>query len=251
MIKNFFKWIIKNYLKFLTKLILIRRKPLIVAIAGITNKSFVKDIVLKELRENFNVRGNPRTFNSEIGLPLAVLFLPSGYSSIFRWVDVLMTGTYISFFGRKFPQVLVLEIDVKKRGEMPYLLSIFKPDIVAITDVSRVLPDNISQDDLSGDFAKLAESLSKKGTLIINGDDQKARFVAGKAEAQKIFFGTKSDCDVKIENIEKGMSGYKFEIVTSSSREELEIKRFGIHNIYALVEAKIIIDEINQPKLKK
>lgn len=97
--KNFFKRIIQFYLKLLTKFTLWRHKPLIVAIAGTADKTFVKNQILKQVGEDKKkIRGNPRSFNTEIGLPLAVLYLPSGYSSIFKWVDILMSGTTISFF---------------------------------------------------------------------------------------------------------------------------------------------------------
>ena len=138
--KKFFKKIIQLYLKLLTKIILARHKPFVIAVAGTTNKTFVKETILNELGRGSDVRGNPKSFNTEIGLPLAVLFLPSGLASIFRWVDILLTGTCISIFSRKFPKVLVLEMGVDRIGDMKYLLSLVKPDIAIVTNIKRNFP---------------------------------------------------------------------------------------------------------------
>jgi UDP-N-acetylmuramyl pentapeptide synthase len=77
--KSFFKQLLKYYLKYITKLVLFIHKPVIIAVAGSTNKTFVRDEIRNILeKKGFSVRANPRSFNTEIGLPLAILDLPSG-----------------------------------------------------------------------------------------------------------------------------------------------------------------------------
>src|SRR3989339_1143710 len=129
--KNLFKKIIQHYLKLFTKIILWRHKPFIVAVAGSTNKTTTKDYILKFLREKYGekeVRGNPKSYNTEIGLPLAILYLDSGESSALRWLKILVQAKMRALFGRKFPKKLVLELGVEEKGDMKPLLEMVRPD---------------------------------------------------------------------------------------------------------------------------
>lgn len=251
MLKKLFKILIQFYLKVLTKVMLWRKKPIIIAVAGSTNKTFVKEMILEELSNNQDsVRGNPRSFNTEIGLPLAVLFLPSGYSSIFRWVDILLTGTFISFFSRRFPKVLVLEMGVDKKGDMEYLLSMVKPRIAAVTNISKNFPAaGKSLDDIAGEVALLIKSLPADGLAVLNGDDERVKKMAESTKAKVIFYGSNGHCQARIEKITTTTVGQTFNLTINGKEERIETERFGVHNIKAIAIAKIIAEEFR--KIKK
>lgn len=242
--KKIFKFIIERYLKLLTKIIISRHKPLIVAVAGSSNKTFIKQQILAELKNEQEVRGNPRSFNTEIGLPLAVLFLPSGYSSIFKWVDVLLAGTYISVFQRNFPRILVLEIGVQKEGDMKYLLSITRPKIAVISDISR----NFSGNDFVFDqeMARLVARVSRKGRVILNADHGRVANLKKYSKAPVIFFGENKEADAKIKNIKQDFSGQTFDLELEKENNNYKIELFGMHNVYALVAAKVVAQEIRK-----
>ncbi len=241
--KKIVKFIIERYLKLLTRIIIGRHKPLVIAIAGSSNKTFIKDQILEEFKNEEEVRGNPRSFNTEIGLPLAVLFLPSGYSSIFKWVDILLAGTYISFFKRNFPKILVLEMGVQKKGDMRYLLSIIKPKIVVVSDISGNFSDN--KKTIDHEIAVLIRSIALDGEIVLNIDHERVRVLEKQAKAKVIFYGTKKEADVKIKNIRKNFDGQSFDLDINGKKTTQKTELFGMHNIYALVAAKIISDKIN------
>ena len=247
--KKVFKFIIERYLKLLTRIIIYRHKPLIVAVAGSSNKTFIKDQILEELRGENGVRGNPRSFNTEIGLPLAVLFLPSGYSSIFKWVDVLLAGTYISFFKRDFPRILVLEMGVQNKGDMRYLLSIIKPTIAVISDITRNFSDN--QETIEQEMTLLVSAISKKGRVILNNDHGRVRNLAKYSKAPVVFYGVGKKSNNLIKNIRKTSDGQSFDLEINGKKEHYETEFFGIHNIHALVAAKIVAQEIIRRKKKQ
>lgn len=240
--KKIFKLIIERYLKLLTKIIIGRHKPMIIAIAGSSNKTFIKDQILEEFKNEEKVRGNPRSFNTEIGLPLAVLFLPSGYSSIFKWVDILMTGTYISIFKRNFPRILVLEMGVQKKGDMKYLLSIIKPEIAVVSDISGNFSDNKKV--IDDEIARLIRTINSKGKIILNMDHERVRSLAKQAEAEVVFYGTNKEANVKIKNVRKNSDGQSFDLEIKNKKTHQQTELFGMHNIYALVAAKIVSEEI-------
>ncbi|MFO7807429.1 MAG: Mur ligase family protein [Candidatus Moraniibacteriota bacterium] len=245
--KRLFKFFVERYLRLITKVILWRHKPMVVSVAGTTNKTFIKNQILKELAEKDNIRGNPRSFNTEIGLPLAILFLPSGSSSIFKWCDILITGTFIAFFSRKFPKVLVLEMGVDKKGDMKYLLSIVKPDIAVISNVDKSFPGNdCSRDVLAQEMKLLAKAIPEKGSVILNADDVRVKKIAKAANSRVILFGKDKDADAKIKNVRRIASGESFTLDFQKIEKNIKIDTYGKHNISAYVAAKIASREIEK-----
>ena len=113
--------------------------------AGSTNKTTTKDYILKFLREKYSptgeaggekeVRGNPKSYNTEIGLPLAILYLDSGESSAVKWMKILVQAKMRALFARKFPKKLVLELGVEEKGDMKYLLEMVQPEMAIITNI--------------------------------------------------------------------------------------------------------------------
>ena len=248
--KKIFKFIIQHYLRIITKITLWRHKPMVIAVAGTTNKTFVKEAILDELGSGDDIRGNPKSFNTEIGLPLAVLFLPSGYSSIFRWVDVLMTGTSISIFSRKFPKILVLEMGVDRKGDMNYLLSMVKPEIAVVTNIDRSFPNNNTKmDDIANELKELVAKIPSKGTVILNKEDERVEKLGKIAKSKVVYYGTGKECDVRIKDVEDVSSGQKFLLqFDEEDGEKVEIDRYGKHNIESFAIAKIVARELEKKK---
>jgi UDP-N-acetylmuramoyl-tripeptide--D-alanyl-D-alanine ligase len=247
--KNLFKKIIQFYLKILTKIIIWRKKPTVIAIAGTTNKTFVKEMILEELgRDPELVRGNPRSFNTEIGLPLAVLFLPSGYSSIFKWADILLTGTFLSLFSQNFPKMLVLEMGVDKKGDMEYLLSLIRPKIAVITSIDKSFPANgASLDVLAEEISLLVKSLPPDGLAVLNNDDFRVKKMGQLAACQVITYGQGKDAQFKIENIRTIFGGQSFDLRSDdNSVETIETERFGAHSLNSIAAAKIVARQIQK-----
>jgi UDP-N-acetylmuramoyl-tripeptide--D-alanyl-D-alanine ligase len=242
--KKIFKFIIERYLKILTKIIISRHDPIIVAIAGSSNKTFIKDQILEKFNDEKSVRGNPRSFNTEIGLPLAVLFLPSGYSSIFKWVDILLAGTYISFFKRNFPKILVLEMGVQKKGDIKYLLSIVKPRLVVISDISGNFSDN--KKIIDEEMARLISSVNKNGRVVLNMDNERVAKLSKYSKAPVIFYGVNKEADVKIMNFKETAEGQLFDLEIEKKIKSQKTELFGMHNVYALVAAQTVSNEIEK-----
>jgi len=247
--RKILKKLVQFYLKILTKFTLWRHQPLIVAVAGTTGKTFTKEAILEELRRDdfVSARGNPRSFNTEIGLPLAVLFLPSGYRSFFRWANILSIGTYVSLLERRFPKVLVLEMGVDRKGDMRYLLSLVRPKIVILTTIDQSFPDNnTTLDDIENEMRELVRAIPKDGLLILNGLDKRVRSLQKETVARSLVYGFDSQCSVKIENIKENDSGQVFEIWQEGKKERVETFKFGDHTVTALTAAKILAREIKK-----
>lgn len=241
--KPFFKQFLKYYLKIITKIVLFIHQPKIIAVAGSTNKSFVRDEIKRIISEKGRiVRANPKNFNTEIGLPLAILGIESGYGSYLAWPPVMLSAARAAF-QKNFPRVLVLELGVSKRGDMKYLLSIVKPEISVVTDITQRYIESFSGlDRMVREYEYLVKNTKEKGMVILNHDNLQVRALAGKSKAKVEFFGRTASAErsYKIEGIEKISTGQRVTLAHADQKKTLEIPRFGEHHAYATAAAEII-----------
>ena len=240
--KTFLKQFLKYYLKFFTKLALIIHKPYVIAIAGSTNKTFVKESIKNTLKGmNFSVRANPKNFNTEIGLPLSILSLGSGYNSYKNWLPIIYKTPFSIF--KQFPQYLVLELGVSDKGDMKYLLSIIKPKIFIITDISqRYLEGFSGMDHLVDEYINLAKNSKKNNYLILNQDNSRIRKISKYSKAKLIYFGIKNEADYRAKNVKETGEGQSFIIKSKGKEKEHFIKRYGEHHIYSFLISTVVKD---------
>ncbi|HBI16986.1 MAG: UDP-N-acetylmuramoyl-tripeptide-D-alanyl-D-alanine ligase [Candidatus Moranbacteria bacterium GW2011_GWF2_34_56] len=240
--KKIFKIILQYYLKFITKLVLLIHRPTVIAISGSVNKSFFRDEIKKVLAEQGKtVRANPKNFNTEIGLPLAILNIESGYNSYRRWLPVLASAAK-AIFQKNFPTYLVLELGVAQRGDMRYLFSIVKPQVAIVTEITQRYIESFSgMDKLMGEYIYLAKNVKKGGKLILNWDNEKVRRLKKYAKVPVLYFGTDSkEVDGRIEEIKKEIDGIMVKFNYKDRQNEIKINRFGAHHAKAVVVGQIV-----------
>lgn len=238
--KPILKKALKYYLKYLTKLALSIHRPRIIVVSGSTNQFFAKEEISRVLSEKgIESRANPKNFNTEIGLPLSILNLSSGYGSYIDWVPAIKLAPVAVF--RKMPKYLVLGIGISNPGDMDYLMSIVKPDIAVITDISqRYLEGFEGMDELANEYESLAKNIRRGGTLVFNMDNARARRVAENFSGRKISFSLNSKSDYQAVNIAKGDRGQSIDVFYGDKTEKFQLNRFGIHHVYSLLIGLIV-----------
>jgi UDP-N-acetylmuramoyl-tripeptide--D-alanyl-D-alanine ligase len=242
--KYLFKKILTYYLKYLTKLALLIHRPTIIAIAGSINKTFVKEEINRMLRaEGREVRSNPRSFNTEIGLPLAILNLPSGYNSYKDWLPIILEAPLKIF--SPMPKIIVLELGVSNPGDMKYLLSIIKPKIAVITDITqRYLEGFNSMDKLAGEYEYLLKRMDKNRLVLLNIDNPREKNMTALTKVRIKFFGLNEGADCHAIKIEKNNDDQTVQIKFNNEIRDYKINRFGQHHVYALLIGLIIKSEL-------
>jgi len=242
--KKLLKKIVKYYLKLLTRLVLWRHRPFIVAVAGSTNKTTTKDYILKFLREKYSdaeVRGNPKSYNTEIGLPLAILYLDSGESSSIKWLKTLILAKFRALFGRKFPKKMVLELGVEEKGDMKYLLGMVHPEMAIVTNIEGSYTySNSSLENIFEEMKALAKNIPAKGYLLLNADDERVNELAKSSKAKIITYGFSESADARAENLKTDAQGQTFDFFFQNKKESVRIRKYGRANIYAWMAAKIV-----------
>lgn len=245
--KTLFKFLLKHYLRIITKIVLVIHRPTIIAVAGSTNKNFVKQEVKKRLEEmNLSVRANPKNFNTEIGLPLAILYLPSGYNEYKKWFPTILKAP-LKIFQGNFPEFLVLSLGTSDEGDMKYLLSIVKPNISIITEINQKYKEGFSDmDNLVKEYETLIKNTDRRGSLILNCDNYRIREIAKNKPQRKIFYGFDARSEARILAAEKNKKGQEIKISYKQEDSVHQIPKFGKHHAYAFIVGYIIKKDLKK-----
>ena len=117
----------------------------VVGITGSTGKTSVKDICRAILP--FRLHASPENFNTEIGLPLAILSAPAE------------------------TELLVLEMAMRGRGQIAELCAIAEPDVGAITNVGPVHLELLGSEQAVAEAkAEILAGLGDRGRAVIPAD---------------------------------------------------------------------------------
>jgi len=240
--KTILKFALRSYLKAMARLALFIHRPKIIVVAGSANKIFIKErIALELISAGKTVKASERNFNTEIGLPVAILSLPSGYGSYQAWLPIILRAP-LAAIKNPLPEFLVLEFGISKPGDMKFLLSIVKPDVAVISDITQRYMDNFSSvEKLLDEYRQLLKKIRLGGAAVLNSDNEKVRNLAAEGvKARKIFFGFNEGADWKIESSESRLNRQTAKISAQGQEMDCAIDRPGRHQLYALLAGKII-----------
>ncbi len=141
----------------------------VVGITGSTGKTSVKDICRTLLPAE--VQASPENFNTEIGLPLAVLAAPEG------------------------TEVLVLEMGMRGPGQIAELCAIAAPDVGVITNIGPVHVELLgSIEAIAAAKAEIIDGLREDGTAIVPAEPGSLEPYLGRA-SKLLRFGPGGDVE--------------------------------------------------------
>jgi UDP-N-acetylmuramoyl-tripeptide--D-alanyl-D-alanine ligase len=236
--KFFFRSILKYYLKFWAKLAILIHQPRIIVVAGSINKPFFKKVIAQGLKESgLKVRQNPKNFNTEIGLPLAILDLDSGYNSYKNWLPQIFKAPLQVF--KSMPEFLILSLGSAQKGDMKYLLSIIKPEISVITDITqRHLEGYQNMNELAQEYAVLVSKMKKQGIAVLNLDNPRVQELKEKCRTKVNFFSLSQRADCYVQEIAKNDQGQSFTLAPDGLKKQ--DTSYGRHHIQAIMAWNLI-----------
>lgn len=145
-----------------------------IGITGSNGKTIIKEWLYQLFSEDFTTVKSPKSFNSQLGLPLSLLEI------------------------RKNHQLGIFEVGISKPNEMQKLESIFGPKIGILTHIGSAHSANFENEkELILEKIKLFEHSE---TIIFNGDNQLVCNLINEIYSSKnlISFGLKNNNDIKI-----------------------------------------------------
>lgn len=156
------------YLNFLARTYLARVRPRCIAIAGLQGKTVMKRWLRAMLQPSLRVRANPRSYNTEIGLPLAILDAPIEGDRPSDVLVALLRATSRGVFAADLLDVLILEMGIRCRGDARALLHAMTPAILVVTPLAPSFTSDLSfLDVVENEIAFLAREVAAHGGQII------------------------------------------------------------------------------------
>lgn len=233
-LKTLLRAIVAFLLKLEVKLYLWRHQPSIIAVTGVTGKTAVKRAIAEELvaRGVRGVRAHPKCYNTDIGLPLAILMVEPSSFSAGGWLKVLRDG-FVAACKRdnNVREVLVAEYGVSTKGDMLTLLGIAHPHVAVITDIVDHPQSQATTAVMYEEMRLLARALEPQETLILNADFEAVKSIAvvARPSVNVVFYGRSEGSTYQARDVQTDNEGISF-MVNSSSHH---LARHGEHHLSA------------------
>jgi len=149
-------------------------RPQIAAITGNVGKTTTKDMVAEVLSVKYQVRASRKSFNSELGVPLTILGMDTGWGSFRKWFGIVARSFILLLKRQEYPDWLVLEVGADRPGDIEKITKWLHPDLVIVTQMSE-LPVHVenfsSVEEVVREKSFLIKALKPDGRLILNYDD--------------------------------------------------------------------------------
>lgn len=210
----------------------------IIAITGSTGKTSTKEAMGELMREKFgsDVLVSPGNLNNEIGLPLAIL----GFTEVpsFWQYPAIKIQSFWRALTKSSASAYVLEYGIDHPGDMDFLISIARPTVAIITNISSVHREYfLSPEEHIKEKIKLAQSVAKDGTVYINSDDSHLNEASNNIDAQVKTYGKKEGSDIRLVKFDLVKGKTEFAISWQGKEENFEINALGQQHIMSVLPA--------------
>lgn len=230
--KNQILQLIYRVLRSYAQKVILRHKPIVIAITGSVGKTSTKEAVAQVMKDAFpnQVRATAGNLNAEIGIPLTILGytkVPSKFALPF-----LLIPAWFRTFATSYPKYLVLEMGVEHSGDIEYFGTIVTPDIGIITAAAPAHTANFtSVSEMQSEKTKMANIIKPDGLLIYNADDE---YLAKTKLKNSISYSIKDkSANCWADNIKLSEEGMNFEVSCQNDMVEVKSQFLGEHLIYA------------------
>ncbi len=192
----------------------------VIGITGSVGKSTTKEMISEVLSTRYRTLKSPGNLNNEIGLPLTVLKLSSGYECA-----VFEMGFYVP-------------------GEIAFLCDIALPQIGVVTNVGTVHAERAgSQEAIARGKSELVQSLppAPNGVAILNFDDPWVRKMEEKTKARIFFYGLSPEANLWADNVVGlGLEGIRFRLHYRGETLHVKIPLIGRHSVHTALRAAAV-----------
>jgi UDP-N-acetylmuramoyl-tripeptide--D-alanyl-D-alanine ligase len=181
----------------------------VVGITGSTGKTSVKDLVSSALSSRFEVSASPRSFNTEVGVPVTLLNAPPT------------------------AEVVVVEMGSRGPGHVATLCRVARPHVGVVTGVGLAHMEMFGTLEAVADAkAELVEALDEDGTAVLNADDPVVRGFAQRTRAGVVLYGLSDDAQVRGEDVVLDALGRpSFTLRAPGGEERVELPLSGEHMV--------------------
>ncbi|MDP9383093.1 MAG: UDP-N-acetylmuramoyl-tripeptide--D-alanyl-D-alanine ligase [Chloroflexota bacterium] len=192
----------------------------VVGITGSVGKTSTKEALASVLSGRYTTVRSKKSFNNEIGLPLALLSLTPDVQ-----VAVLeMGGAYVM-------------------GEIEYLCSLARPQVGVVTNVGYAHVGRMgSIERIAENKSELVRSLPPDGLAVLNRDDPRVRKMSDIAPCPVLWYGLSEDADVRADEVQgAGLKGIRFRLrIRDRVYPDVRAPLLGRHSVHTVLAAAAV-----------
>ncbi len=180
-----------------------------IGVTGSVGKTTTKDLLAGCLASTFPTAASERSFNNELGLPLTLLNAPEST----RWV--------------------VLEMGVRRIGDIERLARIARPDVGVVTSVDIAHVQYLGDlDGVARAKGELVAALPASGLAVLNVDDPRVRAMASLSACPVLGYGLGPGAEVRAENVTvDGHLRARFRLSSPWGQTEVRLGLHGTHQV--------------------
>jgi len=183
-----------------------------IGITGSYGKTSTKFILAELLRQKYNVYATPSSYNTPMGLCLAV-------------------NEHL----KPEHQALVLEYGIRYPGDIDELCEIARPDVSVVTTIGVAHLDTMgSVDAIAQEKGKLVEYTRNEGPSVLNVDDERVAAMAERAPGPvwRISAAGHPDADIVARDVHYDTTGTSFTVHDDTGTEAtFHTRLLGKHNV--------------------
>ncbi len=197
----------------------------VVGITGSNGKTTLKEMtyaILSEMGPTLATAGN---LNNEIGVPLMLSRLSDEY------------------------RYAVIEMGANHAGEIGYLTSLVKPDVVALTNAGPAHLEGFgSIEGVSRAKGEILSGTPRPRAAALNADDQYFEYWQGlTSDIRTLSFGLTETATAHPRDIELGSTGLSFTLCLPDGEARTSIRLTGEHNVLNACAAAAIAHALDVP----
>lgn len=179
-----------------------RHRPTLIGITGSTGKTMTKNAIALCLHDNSNIRVSPLSYNTPIGVALAILGVKRQTTKA-GWVR-LLTGSRLRELAANEPDTMILELGADRPGDIDFFARQLPFTVGVVTNVkSTHLELFINRELVAHEKMSLITSLPATGYAILNADDPLVYAMAEHTKATAIYFGESDKADVRLRRVHR------------------------------------------------
>lgn len=187
----------------------------VIAISGSVGKTTAKECLAAVLSSRARTHRTRNNENDAHGVPRTLLAM------------------------RPWHRFAVIEIGVGAPGDMKRLARMVRPDIAVLLSVARTHTNNFRTLEVTArEKAQLLDHLSRRGTAILNADDERVRVMAGTPRGKVVLFGRDPGCDFTIEDtVSSWPERLSFKVGSENATIPVHTQLVGTHWVSSVAAA--------------
>jgi len=199
----------------------------IIGVTGSYGKTSVKYYLKTLLQSRFDVLVTPGNFNTPLGVT--------------RTIREYLKPSH---------EIFICEMGARRVGEIKELCDLVHPDHGIITAVGpQHLETFFSIDNIKKTKFELADAVSGKGIIFLNGDNEYIREMAGNYPSGIMYYsGDGEETGYRAKDIKVSALGTSFTVVTPENESaEFRTRLIGSHNVINIVGAIAVANKLGIP----